>query len=184
MSSYSNKLFSLKIFIYLLTAAVLTAVDQWTKHLAFTRLKGNPSFVIIDGVLEFSYLQNSGAAWGMLAGHQTLFYILTAVVLIFLVYAVIKTPYTRHYAPLHVVMTLLTAGAVGNFIDRLLNGYVHDFIYFKLIDFPVFNVADSYVTVSMIIFVVTFLFVYKDEGEFDYLIPKKKTAYSGNKENN
>lgn len=166
--------FPLKIFTYLVTITLLTAFDQWTKYIAVTHLKGKPPFVIIDGVFEFSYLQNSGAAWGILQGHQEFFYILTVLVFIFLIYAAIKTPYTRHYAPLHAVMTLLASGALGNFIDRLINGYVHDFIYFKLINFPVFNIADSYVTISMIIFIVIFLFVYKDESEFNYLIPFKK----------
>ena len=65
------------------------------------------------------------------------------------------------------------SGAIGNFIDRVRFGYVRDFIYFKLINFPVFNVADCYVTISVAIFIVLILFVYK-ENEFDFLSFKKK----------
>ncbi len=166
---------SIKLLIYITVVAILTAIDQVTKQLAVLHLKGSHPFIIIDSVLEFSYLQNDGAAWGMLSGKQWLFAVLTVIVLAFLLYIVILTPYTKRYLPLHIVTMLLTAGALGNFIDRILNGYVHDFIYFKLINFPVFNVADSYVTVSMVIFVILFLFVYK-EGEFDYLIPHKKSS--------
>lgn len=68
---------------------------------------------------------------------------------------------------------LLAAGAIGNFIDRVRFGYVRDFIYFKIINFPVFNVADCYVTVSVIIFIILILFVYKNEDDFAFLSLKK-----------
>ena len=74
---------------------------------------------------------------------------------------------------MEVLCVLLGAGAIGNFIDRLEFGYVRDFIYFKLIDFPVFNVADSYVTVAVIIFIILILFVYEEE-DFDFLKFSKK----------
>lgn len=68
----------------------------------------------------------------------------------------------------------LTSGALGNLIDRIRLKYVIDFIYFSLIDFPVFNVADIYVTVSMIVLLLLVLFYYKDEDDFAFLSPKKK----------
>ena len=67
---------------------------------------------------------------------------------------------------------VLFSGALGNFIDRLVHKYVVDFIYFSIIDFPVFNVADIYVTLSVITFVVLLLFKYKD-NDFDFLKRKK-----------
>ena len=65
-------------------------------------------------------------------------------------------------------MDLLAAGGLGNFIDRLFLGYVRDFLYFKLIDFPVFNVADSYVTIGLIILIILIMFVY-NEKDFGFL---------------
>ena len=69
--------------------------------------------------------------------------------------------------PLLITCTLLVSGAAGNFIDRVRFGYVRDFIYFKLINFPVFNVADCYVTVSVVLLIILILFVYK-EDDFEF----------------
>ena len=70
--------------------------------------------------------------------------------------------------PLYITCILVVSGALGNFIDRLTLAYVRDFIYFKIINFPVFNVADIYVTVSVILFIILLLFIYK-ESDFDFL---------------
>ena len=75
----------------------------------------------------------------------------------------IRLPEGRRFLPLRLVGTLLTAGAIGNMIDRTLNSFVVDFLYFKLIDFPVFNVADCYVTVGAALLAVLILFYYKEE---------------------
>ena len=162
-----------KLIIYVLSVIVLVALDQITKAWAVAQLKGQPSIVLIKGVLEFFYIQNDGAAWGMLSGGRIFFLITTPVIVILLACIIFKTPNTKKYAPLLVVITILTAGALGNYIDRLLNGYVHDFIYFSLVDFPVFNVADMYVVISVILFSILFLFVYKDDNDFSFLKLKK-----------
>ena len=81
--------------------------------------------------------------------------------------------FRSRYIPLLITCTLLVSGAVGNFIDRVRFGYVRDFIYFKLINFPVFNVADCYVTVAVILFIILILFIYKEE-EFDFIRLSKK----------
>lgn len=138
-------------------------LDQWTKLLAVERLMNKPPYVIWDGVFELLYSENRGAAFGMLQGKQWFFAVIAVVVLAAAVYAVIRMPANRKYVPLHLIAMFLSAGAVGNMIDRFTRGYVVDFLYFKLIDFPIFNVADCYVTVSMFIFILLFLFVYKEE---------------------
>jgi len=74
-----------------------------------------------------------------------------------------RMPRVKKYNVLNYVLLFLIAGAIGNYIDRIINHYVVDFIYFSLIDFPVFNVADCYVTVSVIILFFLVLFYYKDE---------------------
>lgn len=138
-------------------------LDQWTKLLAVNHLMDRPAYVIWDGVFEFLYSENRGAAFGMLQGKQWFFLIIAVFVVGASIYAVSRMPATKKYMPLHLVAMFLCAGAVGNMIDRFSRGYVVDFLYFKLIDFPIFNVADCYVTVSMFVFILLFLFQYKEE---------------------
>ena len=80
---------------------------------------------------------------------------------------------TKKYMLMRITIILLGSGAVGNFIDRLFLGYVRDFIYFRLINFPVFNVADCYVTIGLALFIIMILFIYKDE-DFNFLKPDRK----------
>lgn len=147
-------------FIGLIAALFL---DQWTKYQAVLHLKDGAPLVIWDGVFELLYSENRGAAFGMLQGRQTFFFLVAAVVVIVVMYAMIRMPATRHYLPLELCMLLVLSGALGNMIDRVSQGYVVDFLYFKLINFPIFNVADCYVTVSAFILVLLFLFYYKEE---------------------
>jgi len=151
----------------------LTALDQWTKHLAAGSLMGNGPFVIWDGVFELLYSENRGAAFGILQGQQAFFFAVAFAVFGFVAYAMVKLPGSRRYVPARACLTLIMAGAAGNLIDRASQGYVVDFLYFKLIDFPIFNVADCYVTVGTALLLVLFLWFYKDE-EFDMLVPGRK----------
>lgn len=167
------------IIVYFIGITLLVSIDQLTKWLAVTNLKGKNPIVIISDIFELSYLQNSGAAWGMLQGRRVLFVIFTIIVLLIITYIFIKTPPTKKYFLLRIIIILLASGAIGNFIDRLINGYVHDFFYFKLINFPIFNVADVFVVISMILFIIAIFFVYND-SDFGYLsISKKKDGTNG-----
>lgn len=157
----------------LLGIFLLTFLDQWTKYLAVLHLKGQENIVWIPGVFQLQYLENHGAAFGILQGKQWIFFLLTLVYLVVAVWIYFRIPRTKRYLLLHLIAILLTAGALGNFIDRVTQGYVVDFFYFSLIDFPIFNVADIYVVVSFIALVICILFVYKDE-EFSFLQLKKK----------
>lgn len=151
---------------------ILYWLDQFTKQLANTHLNGSDSIILIPGVLELRYLENRGAAFGMLQNQQWLFTLLTIFYLVIIVYAYVKIPKTRYYLPIIIGMVFLTAGALGNFYDRQVHKYVIDFIYFSLIDFPIFNVADIYVTCSVTIVGLLSIFHYKDE-DFQFLMPKK-----------
>lgn len=167
-----NKLKTKNMIIFIISVVLLTAIDQVTKIAATAALKGNEPFVIIDGVFEFFYLENTGTAWGMFGGATTFFIILTVLIVAVLVYIVIKLPSDAKYKPMYVIINLLIAGAIGNFIDRVMLSYVRDFIYFKLIDFPIFNCADIYVTVGMFLFAFFVLFKY-DEEDLTFLKGKK-----------
>lgn len=154
-------------------ALVLIGLDQWTKVLAVKHLMGQEPFVIWNGVFELHYLENRGAAFGILQGQKGVFLICTALVLAILAFYYNRMPVKKRYLPMRIVGILLGAGAVGNLIDRMMQSYVVDFLYFKLIDFPIFNVADCYVTVGAILLAILILFVYKDE-ELGFLSLKKK----------
>ena len=159
----SKKRRILSLVLYIVITAVLTQIDQITKYIAEQRLYNKPDFVIIKDVLHLTYLRNNGSAFGMF----------TVIMICLITYVVLKMPLIIKYIPVYITCILLAAGAIGNFIDRVRFGYVRDFIYFKIINFPVFNVADCYVTVSVIIFIILILFVYKNEDDFAFLSLKK-----------
>ena len=153
------------------------ALDQWSKAFMTRLLKGNPAVPIIKDVLELTYVENRGAAFGILQGKRIYFIILAAVILFLFVWLLLKLPPEKKYRKIHMALSLILAGAMGNTIDRWRNGYVVDFIYFKLIDFPVFNVADIYITVTTIWLAVLILFFYKEE-DFAFLQRKRGTKDS------
>jgi signal peptidase II len=149
----------------LVLIAVLLGIDQYTKSLAVKILKENGSIPILKNIFELTYVENRGAAFGILQNCQWLFVVLTAVILAVLFWFFFRMPEGRRYLPARLCLAGLAAGAVGNLIDRVGQGYVVDFFYFKLIDFPVFNMADIYVVVTILILAVLILFYY-DEDEF------------------
>lgn len=142
---------------------ILVFFDQWTKHLAVLHLKGAMPVVIVEQVFELFYLENRGAAFGIFQNQRWVFLVLTSLVMVVLIWFYFRIPVIRRYLLLRICVVVSFAGAVGNMIDRVVNGYVVDFFYFKLIDFPVFNMADIYVTVSVILALLLFLFYYKEE---------------------
>ncbi len=169
----SNKTRVLFLFLDLLFFAVFVILDQITKSLAVTHLKDKPAFVLLENVFELHYLENRGAAFGMLQNQKVLFVIIAVIMLTAISYILIKIPRSTHYFVLEFLLVLIASGAVGNMIDRVSLGYVVDFFYFKLIDFPIFNVADIYVSVSCVFLAVLLVFFYKDQ-DFDFLSRKKK----------
>lgn len=142
---------------------LLVVFDQFTKWLAVNKLKGKESLELIEHVLELEYLENRGAAFGMLQNQRVFFVVLTGIMLIGIAYLFLKTPKTTKYLPIRICAVFITAGAIGNLIDRVLQGFVVDFIYFSLIDFPIFNVADIYVTVTFFVLILLLFFYYTEE---------------------
>jgi signal peptidase II len=147
----------------IISVILLLVADQCTKYLAVQHLKDQNPVVLIKYTLELHYLENRGAAFGSLQGRQVLLLIITAIVLIGLIVVYLKMPSNRRFLPLRMTVILLFSGAVGNMIDRIMNHYVVDFIYFKVINFPIFNVADCYVTIAAVLLAVLILFVYEEE---------------------
>lgn len=168
-----NKKKSLTLCLDLLLIIILIAFDQFTKYLSVTRLKGKPAYSIIDGVLELQYLENRGSAFGILQGQKWFLLIVSCIFIALLTLLLVRIPQQRKYMVLHIAISGIIAGGLGNMIDRFRLGYVVDFISFVLIHYPIFNVADSYVVISSILLFILILFVYK-EDDFEKIIGRKK----------
>lgn len=151
--------------IELVFSIILIVLDRLSKIWAVSNLKDTKGIELIDGALKFFYLPNgnTGAAFGIFKGHLWLFILITLLVVSLLVYLIYKLPFDKKFVPLHVTFVFIIAGGVGNLIDRIFYHYVVDFIYFYLIDFPIFNVADCYVTVSTIVLAIMLLFYYEED---------------------
>ena len=110
-------------------------------------------------------MQNRGAAWGSFSGKIVFLLAITFVILIAAIYIYYRLAAdTEHkYTPLRISLIFLISGAIGNMIDRVFRGYVVDMFNFCLINFPVFNVADIFVTCSFVVIIILVLFVYKDD---------------------
>lgn len=173
-----------KIICEIILFALLVFLDQITKYLVVLKLKPVGYIPLIDGVLEFRYLENSGAAFGLFQNKILFFSIIAIIIFIVILYAKIKinktlygssinTGLKKKYLWLDVIFLILISGALGNLIDRIHYNYVVDFIYFKLINFPIFNVADCYVTISAVSLIIMFIFVLKEQ-DYIYLFPEKK----------
>ncbi|MEE1255800.1 MAG: signal peptidase II [Lachnospiraceae bacterium] len=163
-----NKRKSIILLIDVIFLAILIFLDQITKYFAIVYLKGQESLKVVDGVFEFNYLENRGAAFGMLQDQKFFFVFIAVVILAVIAYVLFKTPNQKKYTKLHIALVFIAAGAIGNMIDRLRFDYVVDFFYFSLINFPIFNVADIYVTCAAIYIVILLLFVYK-ESDLEFL---------------
>ena len=188
MNQYKSKR-KIHMIIQIVFFFVLVAVDQLTKLIAVNDLKGQNPVVLIKNIVEFKYLENHGAAYGIFQNKMIFFYIIT--VIVFIIVAVIWACLTKNLklytclsdtAPsdfkiktfnnaefFGYLLAALAAGAIGNFIDRVVNGYVVDFIYFKFINFPVFNFADICVTVSVVLICILFIFIYKEDKNFKFV---------------
>ena len=153
--------------VAIITVVLGVAMDQFTKYLAITYIKDNP-ITILEGVFQLRYLENHGAAFGMLQNQQWFFLIITVVTLGIVTFIYLRLPKEKHFIPLRICLVILVAGAIGNMIDRIRFQYVVDIFYFELIDFPIFNVADIFATVSTLVLILLFLFYYSEE-DFDLI---------------
>lgn len=140
--------------IYAIIIIVGIILDRITKIYASSNFLQNP---IHTKLINFVYVENRGAAFGILQDRRIFFIILTLVVVAYLLYYFIRNINTNPKM-LNLALSLIISGALGNFYDRLFHGYVVDFIEFSFVNFPVFNIADILVTLGSILLVVFILF--------------------------
>ncbi|MGI6264027.1 MAG: signal peptidase II [Acutalibacteraceae bacterium] len=148
------------LWFVLAAGALLVGLDQLTKWWAITALTEKP-VVLIDGVLELRYSENTGAAWGIFSGARWPLIVLTVALLGVVIWVLLSRRF-RSYRLANIAACLIMGGGIGNLIDRIFRGYVVDFIYVKLIDFPIFNVADCGVVIGAALMLIFLVFIYRD----------------------
>ncbi|HHX93593.1 MAG TPA: signal peptidase II [Tenericutes bacterium] len=140
--------------IFYILVVVFVFLDQITKHLVRTLISVGESISIIPNFFSLTSVQNTGAAWGILQDQMILFYIITVAVLVYILdFLYKKKEYSRFT---YISLGLLSAGIIGNFIDRILFQAVTDFLDFNIFgyNFPVFNLADSLIIIGLILFTI------------------------------
>ncbi len=163
---------------HLILFIILIVIDQVSKYWVRTDLINRDSLPIIPDVLKLQYHTNTGAVWGIMGGKVEFLRIFTLIVLVLILFFYTKIPREKRFRPLSIIIVFILAGAVGNLIDRFTLGHVVDFIYFELINFPLFNFADICLTVSSVLLFLLAIFYYKDEdfAFLDQMFRGKKKA--------
>lgn len=169
----------MKYILPVLGVIAVVLLDQLVKELCLDKIGMYNTIVLIEDVFELHVIPNYGMAWGMLQNKQWIFVVITPVVLALAVWFYLKMPVEKKFTPMRVLTVLLAGGAIGNLLDRMFRGdfcqgYVVDMFYFKAIDFPVFNVADSFICVSFALLAILVIFKYSEE-DFDRMFGLKKS---------
>jgi len=151
------------MYRYYLIAVIAIAIDQITKYLVVKNMELYEQIPIIDGFFYLTSHRNSGAAWGILEGKMGFFYVITVIVIIGIIYYLHK--YGKDNKLFASALGLILGGAIGNFIDRLFHQEVVDFFDFIIFgyDFPIFNIADSALTIGVILVIIATLFEEKKQ---------------------
>ena len=141
---------------------LIIAADQLTKILYVSA--GAPHITLIPHIVDLYYVENKGAAWGIFHDHQLLLYIISGIITLGLcVFFVWK--YKKLNTLLRIALALIIAGSLGNLIDRVFLNYVRDMIMVTFIDFPIFNVADSAITIGGILLFIDVVFFEKEKKD-------------------
>lgn len=153
--------------IEILIIISVIALDQLTKFLTVKFLKPIGTKPLIDGIFHFTYVENRGAAFGILQNQRWVFLFITTLAMVLLGYYLYTLKSEEGTFLLRLSIAFIIGGGIGNLIDRTFLGYVIDTFHFKLIDFPVFNVADSFVVIGTGLFIIYVLFGNGNMGILD-----------------
>ena len=155
----------LVILFELFWVGVYLAVDLLTKHFIYMPIAaGAEDITIWKGVLKLVAVENTGASFGIFQNANEVLSIFSIVVVVFLLVFLIFSVKERN-GWLRAALILMIAGGIGNLVDRFMFGYVRDWIYFELIDFAVFNLADSGLTVGCVLLIIFVIFIYRPEDK-------------------
>lgn len=142
---------------------ILIGVDQITKLIALNNLKPIGSITVIQGFMDFTFVENRGVAFGMFSGKMWLILSVTTIISLGLVWYYGRLPKTAEYFWVRKSLILIFSGAIGNIIDRTFRGYVVDFLEFTFFQWPVFNMADCYVVVGAVVLMILIIFVIEED---------------------
>ena len=142
------------MFISTLIIALIVLFDQLSKFFVDLYLKGKEVTVVIPRVISFQYHENRGAAWGILSEQRWVFMLISTVAIIAILSFLIWTRKEKASFLVRLSLAFFAGGGIGNMIDRVRLSYVIDFLKFEFIDFPIFNVADSFITVGAALMIV------------------------------
>lgn len=145
------------MIVYYLIAILLIAIDQLSKWFIVQNFELYGEKELISGILSLFYIQNRGAAWGIFEGRIFFFFLVTIFVVGYMIYSFHK--YKTDSKLVGWSFSLILAGALGNFIDRMLNGFVVDMIRLDFMNFPIFNIADICLTVGVFLMIIYILFI-------------------------
>lgn len=145
--------------LYVAIVVVSLFLDQLVKWWIIGNVEVGET-ILANPILSLTHLHNHGAAWSMLEGKLWFFYIITLVAVVVLVYMIYKNRQDSKW--LTVGLSLILAGAIGNFIDRLHLKYVVDMFQLEFINFPIFNIADVSITLGVISVFIYIFFIAED----------------------
>lgn len=146
-----------KQVLYLVISLLVVVADQWLKNYIVTNFKIGDEKTIIPGILSFTYLQNDGAAWNIFSGQMILFYLISIAAIVVVVYYLFNPKYKNWL--FDTGLALVLGGNVGNFIDRLHLKYVIDMLQLDFVQFNIFNIADSAITVGIVLVFIYLIFI-------------------------
>lgn len=139
------------IFFFGICAAVVI-LDQLSKYLVVQYIGEGAVVKCVDGLFHLTYIKNKGAAFGMLADHRWVFMVVSVLAIGAIIVYLLKAKPQSMWEK--AALGMIVGGGIGNMIDRVLNGYVVDFVEVEFMNFAVFNVADAFVTVSCVILII------------------------------
>ena len=147
---------------YYLLSFIIVLIDQVSKYLTQAYVDIGQQIEWIPGLLSITHIHNTGAAWSILEGQMWFFYIITVIVVVMIIYYMQQM---KNEPLLKTGLAFILGGAVGNFIDRLMHQYVIDMIQLDFIDFPIFNLADTALTIGVILLFIQYIFLDRQEKE-------------------
>ena len=158
-SEYKNRNTFTAIAV-IVVVGVLLATDQIIKYFVLTKLKPTGTVTVIPGLLEFTYVENTGAAFGLFKNIRWLVVAVTVIAIVAIIVLLFR--YRHHSFFSYAASALLISGGIGNLIDRMAYGFVVDFIHVLFFDY-IFNFADCCITVGAVLFVIHVLFFTRSE---------------------
>ncbi len=152
-----------KILIWDLVCLIfLIILDRGTKYLSMLFCKDD-NFVLINNLLEITYIENYGGALGILNNQKFFFIFVSALFICLIVFFLCILPKQKNFNALNIWISFVLAGTIGNMLDRIIYGYVIDFIYIPKISFPVFNLSDIFCSIGSISILMTVIFKLKEK---------------------